>query len=52
MEVGFIRKAVGSSSRIPQSPWDNLTVYDWPEGSDLDGYYFTWALLPYDEMAA
>lgn len=31
---------------------DNLTVYDWPEGSDLDGYYFTWALLPYDEMAA
>lgn len=31
---------------------DNLTVYEWPQGPDLDGYYFTWALLPYDEMAA
>jgi hypothetical protein len=26
---------------------DSLRVYNWPEGPDLDGYYFTWALLPY-----
>jgi hypothetical protein len=31
---------------------DSLVVYNWPEGPDLDGYYFTWALLPYHEMAA
>jgi len=31
---------------------DYLTVYPWPEGPDLDGYYLTWALLPYHEMAA
>ena len=31
---------------------DSLTVYDWPDGPDLDGYYLTWALLPYDEMPA
>lgn len=31
---------------------DKLSVYGWPEGPDLDGYYFTWALLPYNEMTA
>jgi hypothetical protein len=31
---------------------DYLTVYSDKEGKDYDGYYFTWAVIPFDEMAA
>ena len=31
---------------------DYLRVFPWDEGPGWDGYYFVWALLPFDEMAA
>lgn len=30
---------------------DTFCVYRW-DGADYDGYYFTWAILPFDEMPA
>ena len=31
---------------------DYLCVFPWDGGPGWDGYYFVWALLPFDEMAA
>ena len=39
-------------SRLHKADRDCLRVFPRGERTDYDGYYFTWALLPFDEMAA